>query len=788
MNKTAANFRRRLGQISRQDWTILLGIVLGLLTLITGYVGWKWEGVDGFWRRLYLTLLAFGGDAIYAPVLEPGKDPVAAPLSSTRFLGLATTLVAAIVILSALLADTIARLRARWRVGHGVLIGSSTFGIERLRKEIGQDVPLTILGPANPPPEQRAGQIHIPVQLSDVDAILRFTGRPRTVLFGSQETVRNVACARAVLPRLEAASVLMRVEDIALVRDLGHLAPELAQVETVSSSEAVAEALLRSTAFSEMAELRDQPGLHMVLVGLGATNLAIAEQLSVAGYRPDNAGSEAKRLRLTVLDDNLDFAHARLHGQSPGLKGVAQIVLRRMDGRDCLQESCLRTLTAIERMQPVTAILVATGDDARNAAIGLRLRQVQTQHLILKAPILVRNHMRIGHAPDRISTITHGLFDFGGDSGGGAHKASSDALAKAMHDTGVERRMETWSKLMIGPRPVPWGALSAAERRSPRLAARAAPDMLRAAGLLDDPGNTNAALKVASTAVPYLQSRKDMLMQLEHERWGAEKRLNVWRQANEGEARDDERRIHTALVPWDVLPENERRKDLDNVEALIASVRDAPAEDAAIWRRRFRIGVMGPLNTDTAGRAAIEAAVTEYLALWPAAVPLEGTNLEILTPDAPGFDRIAATVLTEAWHTYTGRRCRLIALRAAGRTVLDEKAAEHLTTCSLDRSTLMMRFAAQSEALASASGAAAIWTEADLRPPSTSDADLRRSTADKDSQYRRGTDRVADRIDALSDLLIWGSTASTGAHARSFATRREAAGGACLHIEMPQEE
>lgn len=313
--------------------------------------------------------------------------------------------------------------------------------------------------------------------------------------------------------------------------------------------------------------------------------------------------------------------------------------------------------------------------------------------------------------------------------------------------------------------------------------------MLRAAGFLDDPrGNTNAVLKVVSTAVPYLQSRKNMLMQLEHERWGAEKRLDGWRQANKGEARDDERRIHNALVPWDMLPENERRKDLDNVEALIASVRDAPAEDAAIWRRRFRIGVMGPLNTDTAGRAAIEAALAEYLALWSAAVPLEGTNLEIITPDAPGFDRIAATVLTEAWVTYTGRRCRLIALRAAGKTVLDEKAAEHLTTGSLGRSTLMMRFAAKSEALASVSEAAAIWTEADLRPPGTSDADLRRSTEDNDGHYRHGIDRVADRIDALSDLLIWGSTASTGAHARSFATRRESAGGACLHIEMPREE
>lgn len=107
-------------------------------------------------------------------------------------------------------------------------------------------------------------------------------------------------------------------------------------------------------------------------MGLGATNLAIAEQLAATCYHPGQGGMD--RLRLTVLDYDLQVARARLHGQSPGLEEVATVLFRKMDGLDCRRARCLQTLRAIERLQPLTVILVAI-DDARNAAIGMRYRQ-----------------------------------------------------------------------------------------------------------------------------------------------------------------------------------------------------------------------------------------------------------------------------------------------------------------------------------------------------------------------------------------------------------------------------
>ena len=55
---------------------------------------------------------------------------------------------------------------------------------------------------------------------------------------------------------------------------------------------------------------------------------------------------------------------------------------------------------------------------------------------------------------------------------------------------------------------------------------------------------------------------------MEHYRWMAERTLSGWRQAKEGETRDDGNRIHTALMPYDILPEGEREKDRNSVRNM----------------------------------------------------------------------------------------------------------------------------------------------------------------------------------------------------------------------------
>jgi len=57
----------------------------------------------------------------------------------------------------------------------------------------------------------------------------------------------------------------------------------------------------------------------------------------------------------------------------------------------------------------------------------------------------------------------------------------------------------------------------------------------------------------------------EMLAEEEHERWCREQMLQGWRY---GEIRDDQKKLHPSLVPWNRLEESEKKKDREAVSAI----------------------------------------------------------------------------------------------------------------------------------------------------------------------------------------------------------------------------
>lgn len=774
----------------------IIGVSLGIIALLTGYIGWSNEGVEGVATRLYLALLSFGGDPIYVTGLPEAQKLHNPLLLWARTLGAATAAIAVGAIFWTLLSRSVAQIKAMRRKGHAVLIGPSIFGMERLRRSA-PGLPITVLGTSDVPTGLGRSALHVDVSLDDAASLRVLVGRPSVILFGARETVRNIARARALLPELgKLDDVYLRIEDITLVRDLAQLAPELEKVTPVSSSETIAEAVVFATSPPEIAALRGQAGVHIVLIGLGATNLALAEQLAAICFHPAPANRD--RLRLTVLDCDIEAARARLLAQSPGLKHVARIQYRQLDGLECRRGACLRTLRAIERLQPVTLVSVATGDDARNASIGMRLRQVQLENLVFRAPILVRNHVRVGLAPPPLSDISAGLYDFGGDSASGIDpifESFEKELAEQMHDRWFETETTAWRGARRASPPVSWSGLSSAEQRSSILAARAAPNMLRASGLVPDPGSQAANMHVQAGAVGVLRGRRDVLKQLEHERWIAEKLLDGYVVPPANGPRDDERRYHPALVPWHDLDLSDQEKDAANVDLLINYCRDRKPAGTNRWRWRWRVGLIGPLSTKMSDVERLEGTFSQYLAQWTEAEPawpasLEATSLEILTPDAPGFDRVAACALARAWSSATKRKCRITALRAARPQLLDAMALKHLVrntpedALEEERSSWRGEFRAQATGLAAAGGG--FLRTADLRPGGYSDADLSGpgASATCASLFTQSTLRVAEHIDALSDLLVWASTDEEGAQSIKIGRARAKAKRPTFEINL----
>lgn len=55
------------------------------------------------------------------------------------------------------------------------------------------------------------------------------------------------------------------------------------------------------------------------------------------------------------------------------------------------------------------------------------------------------------------------------------------------------------------------------------------------------------------------------MAELEHGRWNVERHRNGWRFSR---ARDDARKLHDSLVPWENLPEDIRQYDRNAVRAF----------------------------------------------------------------------------------------------------------------------------------------------------------------------------------------------------------------------------
>jgi hypothetical protein len=100
------------------------------------------------------------------------------------------------------------------------------------------------------------------------------------------------------------------------------------------------------------------------------------------------------------------------------------------------------------------------------------------------------------------------------------------------------------------------------------------PEILAVVGCRLAPGKATAREKLAVGAL--LERNLDVLAQMEHDGWQEQKRKEGW---TYGPVRQDDRRKHNLLIPFDRLPEVEKNKDRQ-------SIRDYPE---LVGRAGFRI-------------------------------------------------------------------------------------------------------------------------------------------------------------------------------------------------------
>lgn len=362
------------------------------------------------------------------------------------------------------------------------------------------------------------------------------------------------------------------------------------RVEYFNAAERGAPALLRDHAPFDDSGTTPLGHPHLVVVGLGEMGSSLVVQSARRWH--NLPATEGRRFRVTAVDRRAGERVTGLRQRFPRLEDACELVPCSMD-LDSAEFERAEFLSPADGSSPVTSVYVCIGDDADGLGAALHLRG----KLPSAVPVVARTTQEGG-----VGT----LVDDGPDSSGGLEvfglmdlvcrpevllAGEREVLARAVHENYVRAERAAGRTPDTNPSMVHWEELPEALRESNR-------------GQAADIGHKCAAVECDlepltdwdAEPLELTHEEVERLARLEHARWCAEKVDDGW---STGE-RDDGRKRHPDLVPYDDLSEAAKDKDR-------RASRDIPGFLArvgyAVVRRRLPpvgIGVTGHrVLTDT---------------------------------------------------------------------------------------------------------------------------------------------------------------------------------------------
>lgn len=303
-------------------------------------------------------------------------------------------------------------------------------------------------------------------------------------------------------------------------------------------------------------EANSSMSVRLVLLGSHQVAQCLLLQAARLGHF-----ANGRRLQVVVVDPNIADFKRNVLSRWPLMGQVCDVefVQSEVDDPDvhakldrwALDENCLNT------------VVVAIGDEGRSLSTALRLPNT----LRLRAvPIFIYlpEDRGLSELLLRDDEGTTNLRPFGGQRDACSARVvlqqSLDRLARAIHDDYVRRRSEQGHGRDQFPAMTPWEELDEGYKESNRHQADHIPVKLRAFRCR---AMSEQAMPVDKCA-ELTAEEVEMLAKVEHERWCANRLLDGWQFG----PRDDERRRHPDLVPWDQLSEPTRDYDRDAVRQI----------------------------------------------------------------------------------------------------------------------------------------------------------------------------------------------------------------------------
>ncbi len=388
------------------------------------------------------------------------------------------------------------------------------------------------------------------------------------VIFASNDNLLNIQAANSLREILQQqtnskqTTAYIQIDDsklIELLKETPHFPKEDKTLKVISFNryQIAARHFLQTYPLYQYADLRGQDRIQVAIFGFTDKGQQILLQLVQHGYYRD-----LKTPHIIIIDPQATQRQQQFLNRYPGIDDpeICQLDFIEYDiNTQTLDTTFLQTLEKQGKSaygQNLTAILLCFEQDTQNITASLQLRLKTQQTRLALAPIFVEItkdspalSVNIDKTPNFEQVIQH----FGQleqtCNWQQIVEANSDQLAKFLHkaynarygnDTKWEQLTETYRDANRG----------AADNLAIKLASLSY-------WIPEDPSNWSQKVD--------LTENQELLAKLEHRRWYAERRLNGWQY---GTTRDDNRKIHPCLIPYEQLPENEKDKDRTNITDL----------------------------------------------------------------------------------------------------------------------------------------------------------------------------------------------------------------------------
>ena len=456
--------------------------------------------------------------------------------------------------------------RNAWRLrsivatgGHLVVLGHSRLSRAMLRRRMAMaSIPAIVVStrPDDADDAFDSGAAFVCGDLLD-PSVLEKAAIPRTseiwCLAGSSDG--NVAIADAVSRVLDAGrgssappALHVGVDDPALrasakAKPEAVVRPGAAYVHLFSPARITARRLFREAPSRGFRVLDEK---HRTAWVIGAT--ALGEEIVLQLIR-ETALQDGASLRIVVLDPAADSFGARLGNRWPGAASACD--LRCVAGDDAAD---LVAALLGDGGRP-SAIYVCGDDEIRNLGMGTRVAAALASAQQRMPPIWVRQRSTTPTGDAGTAFSGPWLRPFGADEWIADEigmQGQLDAIARAIHEhyeASAVRAGETDARRSLGAWMLLPEDLKDDNRRVADHYFRAA----RALGFFIRPDQ-------GEWIFPWTDAEVTMFARLEHDRWRADRMLEGWRSAPD---RDDERKAHPDLVPYDALPVERQTLSVD---------------------------------------------------------------------------------------------------------------------------------------------------------------------------------------------------------------------------------